>query len=408
MSARILALTYPGALAQPCLSCRPLTCHLSSTAHTPCTPPPRALTCPVCLLCVVHSMSAPQYSMVEYVLKSPAEGTRLEITQPPPKFELTTFHPSQVRTAPTLPPRRHRHRPDVTATAAATATASCCRPHRRAETRASPVQPPCHCVPCDAHMACATPARPSLAPLAHRTGRWRHVLPRGRQIRSPSEHGMTRCWARTRRLTMRWPSTMNACSPCCSSGRATSRSGCARSLDCPRCTAQRTRMRTPAAHAHAHPQRTQGREGSAQNRLHAKRDHRCQPARLSSILLHVFSLYSHSPLPSPPSPPVSHATRGSVRPPSLYLLSRRHDPRSGDSVGAGALQRFAAHALRARGADPPQEVVPRCRRSAARVRTRLPEGRTGAGRGASFGAAGPKYSCCNRPVATVLLQPCLH
>ena len=34
-------------------------------------------------------------SMVEYVLKNKAEGSRLEITQPIPKFESTTFHPSQ-------------------------------------------------------------------------------------------------------------------------------------------------------------------------------------------------------------------------------------------------------------------------------------------------------------------------
>ena len=33
--------------------------------------------------------------IVEYVLKSKSEGSRLEITQPIPKFELTTFHPSQ-------------------------------------------------------------------------------------------------------------------------------------------------------------------------------------------------------------------------------------------------------------------------------------------------------------------------
>lgn len=36
-----------------------------------------------------------QTTMVEYVLKSQAEGKRLEITEPPPKFERKTFHPSQ-------------------------------------------------------------------------------------------------------------------------------------------------------------------------------------------------------------------------------------------------------------------------------------------------------------------------
>ena len=36
-----------------------------------------------------------QQSMLEYVLKSPAEAKRLEIMAPPAKFELTTFHPSQ-------------------------------------------------------------------------------------------------------------------------------------------------------------------------------------------------------------------------------------------------------------------------------------------------------------------------
>ena len=38
---------------------------------------------------------AVKHSMVDYVLKSNVEGTRLEITQPVPKFELKTFHPSQ-------------------------------------------------------------------------------------------------------------------------------------------------------------------------------------------------------------------------------------------------------------------------------------------------------------------------
>jgi hypothetical protein len=38
---------------------------------------------------------AVKQTMVEYVLKSYREGQRLEITQPPPKFERTTFHPSQ-------------------------------------------------------------------------------------------------------------------------------------------------------------------------------------------------------------------------------------------------------------------------------------------------------------------------
>ena len=33
--------------------------------------------------------------MVEYVLKSNVEGTRLEITKPLPKFERKVFHPSQ-------------------------------------------------------------------------------------------------------------------------------------------------------------------------------------------------------------------------------------------------------------------------------------------------------------------------
>jgi dynein heavy chain len=38
---------------------------------------------------------AVKHSMVDYVLKSTVEGRRLEITQPTPKFELKTFHPSQ-------------------------------------------------------------------------------------------------------------------------------------------------------------------------------------------------------------------------------------------------------------------------------------------------------------------------
>ena len=40
---------------------------------------------------------AVKLSMVDYVLRSQAEGVRLEITKPTAKFELVSFHPSQVR-----------------------------------------------------------------------------------------------------------------------------------------------------------------------------------------------------------------------------------------------------------------------------------------------------------------------